>query len=87
MADTKPKEESEDRKNPRWDIDNELYDYVDKGIVDLGEKHKMNFVEIGMALFMIEKKVKYEEFRAMLDFNIENMQAERESQAGDNMYR
>jgi flagellar motor component MotA len=85
MSEDTPKQE---RTNPRWDVVNELYDYVDKGIVDIGEKHKMNFVEISMALIMIEKKIRYEEFRAMLDFNLEQMQEQqKEQQVSDNMYR
>ena len=47
------------RTDPRWDIVNELYDWCDKGVVDIGEKNNMNFVEISMALHMLNKKIEF----------------------------
>ena len=55
-----PEEEEVEKINPRWDLINELYDAVDESIVTLGNKNEMNFVEISMALHMINKKVEYE---------------------------
>ena len=83
------KSEKEPEKiNPRWDKINELYDAVDENIVTLGNKHEMNFVEIGMALHMINKKVEYEQFKAMFDFNIGEAQKEQmETKSPESMYR
>ena len=67
-------EKSEDKKiNPRWDVINELYDAIDHDMVDLGNKNEMNFVEISMALHMINKKMEYEQFKAMFEFNVEGI--------------
>jgi len=51
--------------NPNWDAVNALYDALDKDIVDVSQKQKMNFIEISMALQMINKKVEYEQFKMM----------------------
>lgn len=84
----KPEKEHE-KINPRWDKINMLYDAVDESIVTLGNEHEMNFVEISMAMHMIYKKIEYEQFRAMFDFNIS---AERDEEGNqrktpDSMYR
>ena len=34
----------------------------------------MNFIEIGMALHMINKKIEYEQFKVMFEFNVEGLQ-------------
>ena len=57
-------EESE-RTNPNWDAVNKLYDAIDNDIVDISQKEKLNFIEISMALQMINKKMEYEQFKAM----------------------
>ena len=75
-----------DRKDPRWDVINELYDYIDNGIVDISEKNKMNFIEISLALQMVNKKIEYEQFKAMFDFNFEGLKEGQEKQP-DGMYR
>jgi len=80
------KEEEVEKINPRWELINELYDAVDESIVSLGNKNEMNFVEISMALHMINKKVEYEQFRAMWDFNMEGHE-QTEKKPADNMYR
>jgi len=54
--------------NPNWDAVNALYDALDKDIVDVSQKQKMNFIEISMALQMINKKVEYEQFKMMFEF-------------------
>ena len=46
-----------DRVNPNWDAVNALYDKIDNDIVDVSQKQKMNFIEISMALQMINKKI------------------------------
>jgi len=80
-------EKEEPKINPRWDLINELYDAVDNNIVDLGNKNEMNFVEISMALHMINKKIEYEQFRAMFDFNIEGINEPNKTKSPDSMYR
>ena len=59
--------------NPNWDAVNALYDALDKDIVDVSQKQKMNFIEISMALQMINKKVEYEQFKMMFEFNMEGI--------------
>ena len=83
----KLEETKEEKINPRWDLINELYDAVDNSIVELGNKNEMNFVEISMALHMINKKIEYEQFRAMFDFNIEGMQNNQPKSSAESMYR
>ena len=65
---------------------NELYDYIDNGIVDISEKNKMNFIEISLALQMVNKKIEYEQFKAMFEFNVEGLKEGQEKQP-DGMYR
>ena len=75
-----------DKKDPRWDVINELYDYIDNGIVDISQKNKMNFIEISLALQMVNKKIEYEQFKAMFEFNVEGLKEGQEKQP-DGMYR
>ena len=75
-----------DRTNPNWDAVNALYDKIDNDIVDVSQKEKMNFIEISMALQMINKKIEYEQFKAMFDFNVEGLKEGQEKQP-DGMYR
>ena len=75
-----------DRKDPRWDVINELYDYIDNGIVDISEKNKMNFIEISLALQLVNKKIEYEQFKAMFEYNVEGLKEGQEKQP-DGMYR
>ena len=78
-------EESE-RVNPNWDAVNKLYDAIDNDIVDISQKEKLNFIEITMALQMINKKMEYEQFKAMFEFNMEGEFKTKEGQP-DSMYR
>ena len=78
--------EEEDRVNPNWDAVNALYDKIDNDIVDVSQKQKMNFIEISMALQMINKKMEYEQFKAMFEFNMEGEFKTKEGQP-DSMYR
>jgi len=78
-------EESE-RTNPNWDAVNKLYDAIDNDIVDISQKEKLNFIEISMALQMINKKMEYEQFKAMFEFNMEGEFKTKEGQP-DSMYR
>ena len=78
--------EEEDRTNPNWDAVNKLYDAIDNDIVDLSQKEKLNFIEISMALQMINKKMEYEQFKAMFEFNMEGEFKTKEGQP-DSMYR
>ena len=75
-----------DRTNPNWDAVNKLYDAIDNDIVDISQKEKLNFIEISMALQMINKKMEYEQFKAMFEFNMEGEFKTKEGQP-DNMYR
>ena len=78
--------EEEDRVNPNWDAVNKLYDAIDNDIVDVSQKQKMNFIEISMALQMINKKMEYEQFKAMFEFNMEGEFKTKEGQP-ESMYR
>ena len=78
--------EEEDRVNPNWDAVNKLYDAIDNDIVDISQKEKLNFIEISMALQMINKKMEYEQFKAMFEFNMEGEFKTKEGQP-DSMYR
>ena len=78
--------EEPEKKDPRWDVINELYDYIDNGIVDISQKNKMNFIEISLALQMVNKKIEYEQFKAMFEFNVEGLKEGQEKQP-DGMYR
>ena len=78
-------EESE-RTNPNWDAVNKLYDAIDNDIVDISQKEKLNFNEISMALQMINKKMEYEQFKAMFEFNMEGEFKTKEGQP-ESMYR
>jgi len=78
--------EEEDRINPNWDAVNKLYDAIDNDIVDISQKEKLNFIEIGMALQMINKKMEYEQFKAMFEFNMEGEFKTKEGQP-ESMYR
>ena len=75
-----------DRVNPNWDAVNKLYDAIDNDIVDISQKEKLNFIEISMALQMINKKMEYEQFKAMFEFNMEGEFKTKEGQP-DSMYR
>ena len=78
--------EEEDRVNPNWDAVNKLYDAIDNDIVDISQKEKLNFIEISMALQMINKKMEYEQFKAMFEFNMEGEFKTKEGQP-ESMYR
>ena len=75
-----------DRTNPNWDAVNALYDKIDNDIVDISQKEKLNFIEISMALQMINKKMEYEQFKAMFEFNMEGEFKTKEGQP-ESMYR
>ncbi len=79
--------EEPEKVNPRWEVINQLYDAIDNDIVDISEKNKMNFIEISMALQMIDKKVEYEQFKAMFDFNVESLAKQAEEDQPDGMYK
>ena len=79
--------EEPEKVNPRWEIINQLYDAIDTNIVDISEKNKMNFIEISMALQMINKKIEYEQFKMMFEFNIEGLvEKSKEGKPDGNMY-
>ena len=75
-----------EKVNPNWDAVNALYDALDEDIVNVSQKQKMNFIEISMALQMINKKMEYEQFKAMFEFNMEGEFTKKEGQP-DGMYR
>ena len=72
--------------NPRWEVIDKLYDALDNNIVDISEKEKMNFIEISMALHMINQKVEYEQFKAMFDFNVDVLNKEAQEDQPTGMY-
>ena len=78
--------EEPERTNPNWDAVNKLYDALDESIVDISKKEKLNFIEISMALQMINKKMEYEQFKAMFEFNMEGEFKTKEGQP-ESMYR
>ena len=59
------------RADPRWDVINELYDKIDDSLVEMAEKKEMNFMEISMALHLVNKKIEYEQLKAMFQFSVE----------------
>ena len=75
-----------EKKDPRWDIINILYDAIDSNIVEISEKNKMNFIEISLALQLVNKKIEYEQFKAMFEFNMEGEFKTKEGQP-ESMYR
>lgn len=79
--------EEPERTNPNWDSVNELYDKIDEDIVEISEKNKMNFIEISMALQMINKKIEYEQFKMMFEFNIEGLAEKDKEGQPDGMYK
>ena len=79
--------EEPEKVNPNWDSINELYDVIDEAIVDMSQKNKMNFIEISMALQMVNKKVEYEQFKAMFEFNVEGLVEKDKEGQPDGMYR
>ena len=79
--------EEPEKVNPNWDSINELYDVIDEDIVEISEKNKMNFIEISMALQMINKKIEYEQFKMMFEFNIEGLAEKDKEGQPDGMYR
>ena len=78
--------EEPDRTNPNWDAVNILYDALAENRVDISQKEKLNFIEISMALQMINKKMEYEQFKAMFEFNMDGEFKTKEGQP-DSMYR
>ena len=72
--------------NPRWEIVDKLYDAIDNDIVEISDKEKMNFIEISMALQMINKKVEYEQFKMMFEFNMEGI-LDKPKDGPESMYR
>ena len=72
--------------NPNWDAVNALYDALGKDIVNVSQKQKMNFIEISLALQLVNKKIEYEQFKAMFEFNMEGEFKTKEGQP-DSMYR
>ena len=78
--------EEPEKVNPNWDAVNALYDALDEDIVNVSQKNKMNFIEISLALQLVNKKIEYEQFKAMFDFNFEGLKEGQEKQP-DGMYR
>ena len=79
--------EEPEKVNPNWDSINELYDVIDEAIVDMSQKNKMNFIEISMALQLVNKKVEYEQFKMMFEFNVEGLVEKDKEGQPDGMYR
>ena len=79
--------EEPERTNPNWDSINELYDVIDEAIVDMSQKNKMNFIEISMALQMVNKKIEYEQFKMMFEFNVEGLTEKAKEDQPGGMYK
>lgn len=67
-------EESESFK-PNWEKIKDLCDKIDN-VIDESIKDKLSFLEIDMALYMIEEKLRQEKHRIMTRLYIEQMQEE-----------
>ena len=79
--------EEPEKVNPNWDSINELYDVIDEAIVDMSQKNKMNFIEISMALQMVNKKIEYEQFKMMFEFNVEGLTEKAKEDQPGGMYK
>ena len=79
--------EEPEKVNPNWDSINELYDVIVEAFVDMSQKNKMNFIEISMALQLVNKKVEYEQFKMMFEFNVEGLVEKDKEGQPDGMYR
>ena len=67
-------EESESFK-PNWEKIQDLCDKIDN-VIDESIKDKLSFLEIDMALYMIEEKMRQEKHRIMTRLYLEEVQQE-----------
>jgi len=67
-------EESESFK-PNWEKIQDLCDKIDN-VIDESIKDKLSFLEIDMALYMIEEKMRQEKHRIMTRLYLEELQEE-----------
>lgn len=67
-------EESESFK-PNWEKIQDLCDKIDN-VIDESIKDKLSFLEIDMALYMIEEKMRQEKHRIMTKLYLEELQEE-----------
>ena len=49
-------EEENKHSEPQWKVINEMYDEVDELMTKHIQDHKMNFLEIGVVMMMLEEK-------------------------------
>ena len=81
-------EEKDDHPEPQWKVINEMYDEVDELMTKHIQDHKMNFLEIGVVMMMLEEK--FQQTKTMLYMQ---MGAEGETPnvtfegKGENMYK
>jgi hypothetical protein len=81
-------EEKDDHPEPQWKVINKMYDEVDELMTKHIQDHKMNFLEIGVVMMMLEEK--FQQTKTMLYMQ---MGAEGETPnvafegKGENMYK
>ena len=80
--------EENDHPEPQWEVINKMYDEVDELMTKHIQDHKMNFLEIGVVMMMLEEK--FQQTKTMLYLQ---MGAEGETPnvafegKGENMYK
>ena len=56
--------EENDHPEPQWEVINKMYDEVDELMTKHIQDHKMNFLEIGVVMMMLEEK--FQQTKTML---------------------
>ena len=80
--------EENDQPEPQWEVINKMYDEVDELMTKHIQDHKMNFLEIGVVMMMLEEK--FAQTKTMLylqmgtEGNTPNVSFEGK---GENMYK
>jgi len=81
-------EKENEHPEPQWKVINKIYDDVDKLMTKTIEDNKMNFLEIGIVMMMLEEKFQQTKTMLYLQMGAEGdiPNAEFEGK-GENMYR
>jgi hypothetical protein len=81
-------EEKDDHPEPQWKVINKMYDEVDELMTKHIQDHKMNFLEIGVVMMMLEEKFQQTKTMLYMQMGIEgdtpNVAFEGK---GENMYK
>lgn len=75
----------EEVRQPRWDKVEKLYDAVDESLVKIIEEEDLNFIEISIAMMMINSKLDQQKMSAYL--LLENQLKSEENVKSSNMYK